>query len=382
MTGLQPLLSIRRFVTMKYFGISLMAILLGCWSAAQGIQSVNYVAAVVNDAVITYQDVMMQAMTSMGRRNPRRYQEAQEFDKVRADSLELLIERQLILQDGRNAGINLPESLIEDQIKVRIREKYGEYGDRATLTKELQAQGMTYEAFRQRMRDDIISYIMRQRNVSSAIIISPAKIEGYYREHQTNYNIGDQVRLRVIVLNVPAVNAAADVRKLALEIVRKIEAGIPFGEMASVYSEGSAQKEGGDWGWHERSFFKKGLADIAFSLKPGLPSGLIGVSREADDFYWVFQYNPAGLPILTRKYSGDKDLVEEKKLDGAAEAMKDLPEPHEYYLMLVEEKRPAHLKPLVEVQEDIEKELISKERIRLEKKWIDRLKAKAYVRYY
>ena len=39
--------------------------------------------------------------------------------------------------------------------------------------------------------------------------------------------------------------------------------------MAAVYSQGSQQHQGGDWGWVERSVLRKELADVAFSLAPG-----------------------------------------------------------------------------------------------------------------
>ena len=45
--------------------------------------------------------------------------------------------------------------------------------------------------------------------------------------------------------------------------------------MASVYSQGSQHNQGGDWGWVERSVFRKELADVAFTLKPGQVSDVI-----------------------------------------------------------------------------------------------------------
>jgi hypothetical protein len=50
--------------------------------------------------------------------------------------------------------------------------------------------------------------------------------------------------------------------------------------------------------------------------------------------------------------------------------------------MMVEDKRPAHLKPLGEVREQIEKDLILEERNRLEKQWIEKLKKKTYIGYF
>ena len=50
--------------------------------------------------------------------------------------------------------------------------------------------------------------------------------------------------------------------------------------------------------------------------------------------------------------------------------------------MLVEDKRPDHVKPLTDVREQIEKDLLAQERTRLEKQWIDKLKKKTFVRSF
>ena len=45
--------------------------------------------------------------------------------------------------------------------------------------------------------------------------------------------------------------------------------------MAKIYSEGSQKSQGGDWDWVERSVLRKDLAAVAFSLKPGQVSDVI-----------------------------------------------------------------------------------------------------------
>ena len=103
--------------------------------------------------------------------------------------------------------------------------------------------------------------------------------------------------------------------------------------MATVYSQGSQQHQGGDWGWVQRSVLRKELADAAFALKPGQVSDVIDT-------------------------------------------------PDTCYLMLVEDKTPAHVKPLNEVRDDIEKTLRTQEQAQLEKHWIEGLKKKTFIRYF
>ncbi|MCU0782533.1 MAG: peptidylprolyl isomerase [Verrucomicrobia bacterium] len=310
------------------FGASLHAQL------ADGIKVVSGIKAIVHDSVVTYREV--EAYTAPFAEQLRRQYRAQPevYDQKLAetlnDSLEQLLERQLILHDFTTAGYSMPEAYIDEAVQERIRARYG---DRANLTKSLQAEGMTYEKFRQQMRDQIIVEALRGKNVSSEIIISPHKIETYYLAHQDQFKLEDEIKLRMIVLNKPSESETPAVRRQAAEILGKIKEGAAFSEMAAVYSQGSQRNQGGDWGWVERKVLRKELSDVAFALKPGELSGVIET-------------------------------------------------PEACYLMLVEEKRAAHVKLLSDVQDEIEKIMLTQERSRLQKQYVDRLKKKTFVRYF
>jgi parvulin-like peptidyl-prolyl isomerase len=211
-------------------------------------------------------------------------------------------------------------------------------------------------------------------------VISPKKIEGYYTNNLAKFRLDDQVKLRMIVLNAAASGTPEDARKLAREIVVKLDEGAAFAEMAAIYSEGSQRTEGGDWGWRERTYLRRGLSDIAFNLNPGQRSALVGLGRADDDGYMFYLYDKAGQLAIVRQYSAKETLVEEKKV-GPGEG-ESPGEPTEFYLMLVEDKRPAHVRPLEQVRDEIEKELTVQERARLQKAWVERLRAKAFVRYF
>jgi hypothetical protein len=50
--------------------------------------------------------------------------------------------------------------------------------------------------------------------------------------------------------------------------------------------------------------------------------------------------------------------------------------------MLVEQKRPAHVKPLSDVRDDVEVTLRTQEQKQLEQQWIEQLKKKAFIRLF
>ena len=265
----------------------------------------NGIYVTVDDGVITIKDVLTlvePALDLLGRQYGQQSAVYKQKEvEVWRDGTDKLVENELILRDFKNAGYALPESIIDEQVQEAIKVKYG---DRRTLTQTLHAEGKTYESFRRQVREDLIVHFLRNKNISSEILISPFKIEQYYAANHEQFKMEDQVKLRRIDLNQTSGSAPGQARKLADDIHRQLEAGASFKQMAALYSEGSQRAQEGDWGWVERSKMIKELADVAFALKPGARSGVIET-------------------------------------------------PEYCYIILVEETKPAHLKDLSEVRDEI-----------------------------
>lgn len=319
--------------SMKFFRFISIIVLAQLAARPLRAELADGVKAVVNDAVITYSQVeeftapAADALRRQYADSPDMFQ--QKLNDALEDSLEQLVERQLILRSFDTEGYQLPESVVDQLVQDRIRDRFG---DRVTFIKTLQAQGMTVEQFRKDVRDQYIVSALRQKNVSQEIVISPYKVKTYYQTHKDSFKVEDQVKLRMIVLNKTSTDDTNTVQR-AREILAEIKGGASFQEMASVYSDGSQKSQGGDWGWVERSVLRKDLADAAFALKPGQLSDVIDT-------------------------------------------------PQSVFLMLVEQTKPAHDRPLDEVRDDIEKTLLTQEQARLEKEWIDSLKKKTFIRYF
>ena len=319
---------------MRTFFIFLLAGAVGWLSPAAHGALVNGVAVIVNDKVITYQDIEIFVTPEMELLERQYFTQPETLEKkkaaLRADGLQQLVERQLILHEFKTAGYMLPESYLNDVVNERIKQRFG---DRATATKTLKENGLTLESFRQRTREEIIVEALRQKNVSSEFIISPHKVETYYAQHTNDFAVKDQIKLRRIILNKPPGRSPETTRKIAKEILAKLNEGVPFAEMAAVYSDGPDRAKGGDYDWAEPGKLLKTLADAVANLKPGQRTGIIDT-------------------------------------------------PGAYFILLLEDRRPAQIKSLPEVRDEIEKSLRVQEINRLQKKWIGRLREKSFLAYF
>jgi peptidyl-prolyl cis-trans isomerase SurA len=313
---------------MRFFRISIAGVLLAGLQL-QG-QPVNGIKAIVSDSVITYQQVEQSAgqVIDLLRREYGRQPDIFQKRALEAfnNALDQLVERKLILNDFKTAGYKFPESLIDEDIQKRVRERFG---DRKRLIKTLQAEGVTFEKFREQEREQFIISALTYKNVSSEIIVSPRKIQDYYELHRQDFEMKDQVKVRTIILNKGDDVEAA--KKRAEEILTKIKEGASFKEMWSVYSDSASRSQEPEW--VELSALKKELSDAASKLNVGETSGIVET-------------------------------------------------PEAFYIVHLEEKKATHIRPLSDVRDQIEKTLLVEEQTRLRKQWIERLKAKTFVRYF
>jgi parvulin-like peptidyl-prolyl isomerase len=386
------------------------AVLCTAWRVPAEEQPVNGIQAVVHDSVVTLSEVQVLTLPAMEMlfrqyRDQRLVLQKKVLD-AQNESLEQLIERQLILHDFKTtfsraeqqaAVEKLINKDIDQEVEAEIKARYG--GSRMTMIQTLQADGITMERHRQQIRDRLIVTWLRQKNINQEVIVSPHRVEDYYLHHREEYALPDEVKLRMIVLKCPGESEAAKTEKLAEDILGEINSGATFTEMATIHSEGSQRSQGGDMGWlafpprpgevagpkrdQDTLEVAKYLGDTAAALQGGQHSGVL--SRSAGDDFWVCQYDK-GQVTLGRHYVVDTTLkketmVQECKYDSATPAV-NLPPPTEFYLLLVEGKRAARFKTITEVRDQIEKSMQTDEKTRLEKQWVNKLKQKTFVRVF
>jgi peptidyl-prolyl cis-trans isomerase SurA len=304
-----------------------------CHSAAGAEPEViDGVAAVVNSDVITYSQVRnLSAPKEKLLRSQYRGEELNaKIKEAREAALKDLIDRQLILQSFKKEGFQIPDHFIDQQVKDIIQENFG--GDRNTFVKTLQAQNYTLGEFKKVELEKMIVQAMRHKNAQLDTLISPNKIEDYYRKHRDEFTSKEQIKLRMIMIPARASDHAAQ-KAMAEEILSKLVNGAEFDRMAQIYSEDSTRDMGGDWGWVDRGTLAAPLEKVAFNLQPGKISNIIDVGGN-------------------------------------------------YYILKVEDKRGGVTRPMAEVRSDIEKKLLQEEAQQKQERWLASLREKAYIKTF
>jgi len=322
---LAVLLAIGAFAQMPIFTVT---------AAEREATVVDGIAAVVNGEVITYSQV--RALSAPQERMLRQQYTGQELASKLTELRELavkdLIDRRLVIQAFKKESFEIPDHLVDMRIQEIIRESFG--GDRNTFVKTLEAQNFTLGEFKQKEMEKIIVGAMKGHNVKTNSVVSPTKIEEYYRKHRDEFTSKEQIKLRMIMISGHKDTANAPAQKeLAEEVLGKLASGAEFEQMAQMYSEDSTKDNGGDWGWIEHKTLAEPLEKFAFNMPIGRISNIVD-------------------------YAGN------------------------YYILKVEDKHGGSTKSLNEVRADIEKKLVQEEAQAIQEKWLASLRQKAYIKTF
>jgi peptidyl-prolyl cis-trans isomerase SurA len=297
---------------------------------------INGIAAVVksNDTtdVITYSEVrdVSAPKEKLLREQFRGEELLTKIKEARAAALKDLIDRQLIIQAFKKEGFQIPDHFLDQRIQDMIRENFN--GDRNTFIKTLQAQNYSLGEFKKMEGERMIVQAMRHKNVEVNTIISPNRIQDYYRKHASEFTSKEQVKLRMIMIPVGTSDPAGQ-KAMAEEILGKLVNGAEFERMAQIYSEDSTRDLGGDWGWVDRGTLTAPLEKVAFNLRSGKISNIIQLAGN-------------------------------------------------YYILKVEDKRGGVTRPFAEVRDEIEKKLVAEEAQAKQERWLTSLRQKAYIKMY
>ncbi len=263
---------------MKIPNLLLLAALLSAPVArADDRRPVDRVAAVVNGDVITLSELTQRAGTEY--RRVMDMPPGPERDQARAKALrtayEAVLAERLVENEVKTLGIEVTDAQIDGAIEdVKKRNNLSD----DMLRQALASEGITVTAYRARLRKDFENHLLIAAKVQNRIKVTDDDVTGYYQSHLAEFSGEDQVKLRLILLQVPAGAPPADdarVKAAGEALLTRLAAGEDFAELAKQVSQGPGASSGGDLGWVKKGTMPIDLERVAFVLKPGQNSGLV-----------------------------------------------------------------------------------------------------------
>ena len=255
------------------------------------------------------------------------------FAEKQRDVLRDLIDQQLLLQKGKDMGITGDTELIKRLDEMR---KQMNLGTMEELEKAAEAQGASYDDFKQNLRNQIVTQKVIGQEVGSKLAMNKEEEKRFYELHRAEMDQPEQVRLSEILIapKVPAKPAPAAGAKpeppsdaeneaalaaaqtKAQDLLDQIHKGTKFTDLAKKYSDGPSAKDGGDLSYFKRGTLAKELEDKVFALKAGEATDVIR-TKQGYVILQVAEHQAAGIPPLKEVEPRIQDALYMQKLQPA-----------------------------------------------------------------
>ncbi|MGZ9032051.1 MAG: peptidylprolyl isomerase [Burkholderiaceae bacterium] len=237
-------------------------------------RSLDRIVAVVNDEVITANELRTRAAIADSQLRRQKIQPPPR-EVLERQVLERMIVDRAQLQLARETGVRVDDGTVNAAIG-RVAESNGLTVP--ALRERLEADGMSFNQFREDIRQDIILNRLREREVDNRVQISDSELDNYISEKAGIAADAQEVNLAQILLRVPE-NADStridETRKRADELFGQLKGGAEFARLAAGFSNASEALQGGDLGWRSVDRIPTLFAEAIKDLKTGDVSGVV-----------------------------------------------------------------------------------------------------------
>ncbi|MFZ0198372.1 MAG: peptidylprolyl isomerase [Candidatus Sulfotelmatobacter sp.] len=316
--------------------------LLPAFAAAQVVEEI---VARVNSQIITRSEFLRskdQLRDDVKQQDPKNADTL--FSEREKDILRDLIDQQLLLEKGKDLGITGDTDLIKRLDQMRKDMKLDSMED---LEKAATSQGISYEDFKQNMRNQIITQKVIGEEVGSHLSITTEEQQKFYDEHKAEMEQPESIRLSEILIapqkpaDKPSSNAGGDnannqatddaakqaeeaaalaaAEAKANDVLKQIRAGGSFEDIAKKNSAGPSAAQGGDLGVFKRGTLAKELEDRTFAMKAGQVTDVIR-TKQGYVVLKVTDHQMAGIPPLKDVEPKIQDALYYEKLQPALRA--------------------------------------------------------------
>jgi len=232
----------------------------------------------INNSIISLSDLKRsgeQLAAETSKPDPNLPPEAQPKQQ---DLLRDLIDSKLLSQKADELGISADTDLIKrlDDLRKQMHAESME-----DLEKAAQAQGVSFEEFKQNMKESILTQKVIQQEVGAHISVTQQEIQDYYNQHKSEMERPEQVRLSEILISTqpppakpgqpePSSDQLVAQAKAKVDAVyAQLQKGAKFDAVAQKESAGPTAGQGGDLEYFKRGTLSKQLEDQVFALKAG-----------------------------------------------------------------------------------------------------------------
>jgi peptidyl-prolyl cis-trans isomerase SurA len=242
--------------------------------AGQGVLPVDRIVAVVNKDVITASE-LADAVAAAQRQLRRQKTPLPERGLLERQMLERLILDKAQLQLARDKGIRIDEPQLDRAVQRVVQNNNMSLAD---FRRALERDGVSFQAWREDLREQMVLTRVREREVDDRIQVSDTEIDLFLAEVQTKPDTRVEYQISHILVRVPEQASPERIeaaRARAQKALAEARAGADFATLAASYSDAPDALQGGEVGWRSHDRLPELFSSALARLQPGTVSEVL-----------------------------------------------------------------------------------------------------------
>jgi peptidyl-prolyl cis-trans isomerase SurA len=216
--------------------------------ATRSTRPVDRIVAVVNDEVITANELRARTLSAMAQLERQKIQ-LPPPDVLERQVLERMIVDRAQLQLARETGVRVDDATINAAMG-RIAEANNMTVP--AMRQRLESEGVSFAQFREDIRQDILLNRLREREVDGRLQISESELDNFIADQSGVTADSEEINLAQILLRVPENSTPQrleETRTRADDLIAQLKGGADFARLAASYSNAAEALQGGELGW-------------------------------------------------------------------------------------------------------------------------------------
>lgn len=251
--------------------------------AAKGAVPVDRIVAVVNDEVITANELAERTRLVAGQLRNAGGQ-VPPAETLQRQVLERMINDLVQVQLAKETGVRVDDATVEKTIQ-RIADDNNL--SMTAFRQALERDGIRYARFREDMRNELILARLREREIENAVVVTDAEVETELARAAKERGGDADFNLQHILVLVPQQATPEQIdtrRRRALQALSELRKGTAFAEVSATFSEAPDALQGGNLGWRAAGRLPALFLEALEKLKPGEVSDIL---RSPNGFHIV-----------------------------------------------------------------------------------------------
>lgn len=291
------------------------AVLSGCKSNEEAVAKVNG-ELISKEAFDKYLDYQKKGAELTGNIAPDMWTndlgDGQTYEEIiKKNVLEQLIVQEIIKQNAEEANVKVSN----EELDKEVEKLKGTEEEKKSFEEFIEQMDITEDFFKEMYRSEMLI----SKYIEETVEVSEEEAKSYYEERKDIY---DRVRARHILL---------ETEEEAKDVIKSLNEGADFVELAKEKSIGPTGPNGGDLGYFSKGRMLPAFEEVAFNLEVGKISEPV----KSDYGYHVIKVEDKKMTFEANK----EDVMKDMKSSKFGEELKELRDAAEVEILLKEEPK-------------------------------------------